>query len=152
MVWEDDLVFTSGGFPTQQTLAVNSKTGKQVWTNRKKIYEQSMLVVDGYLYGIDEKGVAHCWRTKDGEEAWQSRIGRRQFKTSASPVLANGHMYFPGENGKVAVLKATPKKFKSVATNELGTAVFASFAVCGNQIFARYSEGSEEFLVCIGKK
>lgn len=152
MVWKDDIVFASGGFPTQQTLAIDSTTGKMLWTNPKKCYEQSMLVIGDHVYGVDEKGFVHCWQAKDGKEAWQSRIGRRQFRTSASPVLANGHIYIPGENGKVAVVKANPEKFEMVATNELGTAVFASFAVCGNQIFARYSQGSEGFLVCIGKK
>ena len=152
MVWEDDLVFASGGFPSKQTLAINAKTGQQIWTNRKKCYEQSMLVTDGYLYGIDETGTAYCWNAKDGKMAWESRIGRRQFKTSASPVLANGNLYFPGENGKVVVIKANPEKFEIAATNELGNSVFASFAVCGNQIFARYRQGSEGFLVCIGEK
>ena len=152
MVWEGDLVFTSGGFPSKQTLAINGKTGQQVWTNRKKCYEQSMLVTDGYLYGIDETGVAHCWNVSDGNEAWQSRVGKRKFPTSASPVLANGNIYFPAENGQVAVIKANPEKFELVATNTLGNSVFASFAVCGNQIFARYRAGNEGFLVCIGEK
>ena len=152
MVWEDDLVFASGGFPTQQTLAINGETGQQVWTNRKKCYEQSLLVTDGYLYGIDEKGIAYCWNAKNGQEAWQSRIGNRQFKTSASPVLANGNLYFPGENGKVVVIKANPEKFELVATNELGRSVFSSFAVCDNQIFARYRADREGFLACIGEK
>ena len=152
MVWKDDIVFASGGYPTQQTLAIDSKTGKMLWTNRKKCYEQSLLVVGDYVYGVDEKGFAHCWQAENGNETWQSRIGRGKFRTSASPVLANGHIYIPCENGKVVVLKANPKAFERVAMNELGTSVFASFAVCGNQIFARYTKGEEEFLVCIGKK
>ena len=152
MVWEGNLAFASGGYPSKQTLAINSKNGKMIWTNRKKCYEQSMLVVDGYLYGVDESGIAHCWRTKDGEDVWQARIGQTKFSTSASPVLADGNIYFPGEDGNVFVIKANPEKFEIIATNKLGDAVFASFAVCSDQIFARYREGAEEFLVCIGKK
>ena len=115
MVWDEDLVFASGGWPTQQTLAIDGKTGQQVWTNQKKCYEQSMLVTDGHVYGIDEKGIAHCWRAKDGKESWGQRVGRGGFKTSASPVLVNGNLYFPGENGKVFVVKANPEKFEVVA-------------------------------------
>ena len=152
MVWKDDIVFASGGWPTQQTLAIDSKNGQMLWTNPKKCYEQSMLVVGDYVYGVDEKGTAHCWRAEDGKEAWASRIGRGAFRTSASPVLANGNIYIPGENGKVVVIKANPEKFEPVATNVLGNAVFASFAVCSNQIFARYTQGAEEFLVSIGAK
>lgn len=152
MVWDGDMVFASGGYPTKQTLGINAKDGKVVWTNRIKVYEQSMLVVDGHVYGVDEAGVAYCWRASDGTEAWKARVANRRFNTSASPLLANGHIYIPGENGQVVVIKVNSKKFEPVATNKLGTAVFPSFAVCHNQIYARYADGEQGYLVCIGKK
>lgn len=151
MVWDGDLVFVSGGFPTKQTLGINAKTGKMIWTNRAKIYEQSMLVFDGHLFGVDEGGVAYCWRGSDGKEIWKERVGRR-YRTSASPLLANGHIYIPSEQGKVVVLKANTEKYEPVATNKLGTAVFPSFAVCHNHIYARYTEGKQGYLVSIGEK
>jgi len=153
LVWDGDMVFASGGFPTQQTLAIDAKKEKMIWTNPTKCYEQSMLVVDGHLYGVDERGFANCWRLEDGKEMWKARIGgRRATRTSASPVLANDHIYVPCENGNVVVFKVNSKEFEKVATNKLGTAVFASFAVCGNQIFARYADKSQGYLVCIGEK
>ncbi len=152
MVWDGDLVFASGGFPTKQTIGINAKTGEMIWTNRAKIYEQSMLVFDGHLFGVDEGGVAYCWQGSDGKEIWKERISRTQFKTSAAPLLANGHIYIPAENGQVAVLKANTEKYEPITTNKLGTAVFASFAVCHNQIYARYTDGKQGYLVCIGKK
>ena len=151
MVWDGDLVFVSGGFPTKQTLGINAKTGKMIWTNRAKIYEQSMLVFDGHLFGVDEGGVAYCWRGSDGKEIWKERVGRR-YRTSASPLLANGHIYIPSEQGQVTVLKANAEKYEPVATNKLGTSVFPSFAVCHNHIYARYTEGKQGYLVSIGEK
>ena len=152
MVWDGDLVFASGGYPPQQTLGIDAKKGEMIWTNPTKCYEQSMLVVDGHVYGVDEKGVAHCWKADDGTETWKARIGRKAFKTSASPLLANGHIYVPCENGKVVVFKVNSEKYEPVVTNELGTSVFASFAACGNQIFARYVDVKQGYLVCIGEK
>ena len=151
MVWDGDLVFVSGGFPTQQTLGINAKTGKMIWTNQVKVYEQSMLVFDGHLFGVDERGVAYCWRGSDGKEVWKARVGRR-YRTSASPLLANGHIYIPAEQGQVVVIKANTKKYEPAATNKLGTSVFASFAVCHNHIYARYTEGKQGYLVSIGEK
>ena len=151
MVWDGDLAFVSGGFPTQQTLGINAKTGKMTWTNQVKVYEQSMLVFDGHLFGVDERGVAYCWRGSDGKEVWKARVGRR-YRTSASPLLANGHIYIPAEQGQVVVIKANTKKYEPVATNKLGTSVFASFAVCHNHIYARYTEGKQGYLVSIGEK
>ena len=101
---------------------------------------------------MDEKGIAHCWKADDGTETWKARIARKALKTSASPLLANGHIYVPCENGKVVVFKVNSEKYEPVVTNELGTSVFASFAACGNQIFARYADGKQGYLVCIGEK
>ena len=70
MVWEGDMVFASGGYPAQQTLAINAKTGELVWDNAVKCYEQSMLVNDGRLYGLSDRGVVYCWDAKTGNEAF----------------------------------------------------------------------------------
>ena len=64
MVWKDDMVFASGSYPDSGTygLAVSPQGARVVWENRVKCYEQSMLVVGEYLYGIADSGVAYCWR------------------------------------------------------------------------------------------
>ena len=64
MVWDGDMVFASGGFPAQQTLAINAKTGKLVWDKPVKFYEQSMVVHDGRLYGLSDRGVVYCWNAQ----------------------------------------------------------------------------------------
>ena len=156
MVWNDDMVFASGGFPAQQTLAINAKTGEKVWDNPAKCYEQSMLLSDGYLYGHADNGVIYCWRASDGQEMWKQRFGTgRGVRVSASPVLAGGNIYFTAENGECVVLKATHGKFEEVARNKVGDSAFASIAICGDQIFSRVgmADGADEqWLFCFGKK
>lgn len=148
MVWDGDLVFASGGFPAQQTLAVNHKTGRIVWNNSVKAYEQSLLAHDGYVYAHADNGGLYCWRASDGKQMWKQR-----FKTpeSISPTLANGNIYFTAENGSTVVIKCTPDGYQEVARNQLGTSAFASPAFCGNQIFARVGQQGQEYLICIGK-
>lgn len=149
LVWDGDLVFASGGYPVQQTLAVNVKSGKMVWSNTTKAYEQSLLAVDGYVYSHADNGGLYCWRASDGKEMWKQR-----FKTpeSVSPTLVNGNIYFTAENGSTVVVKCTPDSYQEVAKNQLGDTAFASPAFCGNQMFTRIRQQGQGYLVCVGKK
>ncbi len=153
LVWENDLVFASGGYPESETLAVRADGGGEVlWRNRQKCYEQSMLVVDGYLYAFTDSSVFYCWRTSDGAEMWKERL---EGPISASPVLAGGHIYWANERGKLYVLRANPERFELVAENQIGDDSFASPAILGGQIFLRVGQGGrggrQEKLYCFGE-
>ncbi|MGI9517529.1 MAG: PQQ-binding-like beta-propeller repeat protein [Pirellulaceae bacterium] len=153
-VWSDDLVFVSGGFPAQRTMAIRADGSEEiVWENNAKFYEQSMLYHDGYLYGLADTGVAYCWRASDGEEMWKQRL---ENKVSASPVLAGDHIYIPVERGTVYVFKANPEEFELVAENKVGDTHYATPAFDNNQILMRIaaSEGDvkKEWLYCIGSE
>lgn len=154
VVWNDDMVFASGGYPDKGTMAVRADgSGEVVWQNRVKCYEQSMLVHNGFLYGVDDGGVAYCWRCNDGKEMWKRRLGGN---VSSSPILARGNIYLANEGGTTFVFRANPDRFEPVAKNQLGTETFATPAFCGNQIFTRVatrdSGKRQEFLVCIGNE
>jgi hypothetical protein len=61
------------------------------------------------------------------------KLGRRH---SASPVLVEGHMIIPDDDGKVWVVKASPK-FQVVQRNDMREAIFASPAVSHGQMLIR---------------
>ena len=153
MVWEGDMAFASGGFPGQQTLAINARTGQLVWDKPVKCYEQSMLVDDGRLYGMSDLGVVYCWDAKTGRELFKTRF---EGPVSASPVLVDGNVFFTSENGNTLVIKAGTDRYVEVARNKLGTSAFASFAVTDNKIYTRVGFGTpgniQEVLCCIGQK
>jgi outer membrane protein assembly factor BamB len=73
---------------------------------------------------------------------WQDRLGGN---FSASPVAADGRLYFVGDNGETAVVQAGPE-FRVLARNPLGEKVQASPAISQGQIFIR----TEKSLFCIG--
>lgn len=152
MVWDGDIVFASGGYPKAETLAVKASGKHEVlWRNTQKCYEQSMLAVDGYLYALNDNGIMFCTRGKDGKEMWRMRL---KGPVSASPVLANGHIYWANELGTLYVMRPNPEKFELIAENTIGTDSFPSPAICGGQIFLRVGQkqdgNRQEWLYCFG--
>ena len=65
----------------------------------------------------------------------------------ASPVSANGLVYFLNDKGVMNIIKPGPQ-FTRVAQNELGEATYASPAISDGQIFLR----GAKHLYCIGPK
>lgn len=153
VVWDDGIVFASGGYPKSETVAVRGDgSGKVLWRNNQKCYEQSMLAYQGHLYALTDNGILFCWRGIDGKEMWKQRLTG---PVSASPVLAGGHIYQANELGTLYVYRPDPQKFDLVAENKIGDDSFPSPAICGGQIFLRVGDRGgnqrQEYLYCFAK-
>lgn len=154
VVWDAENVYASGGFPKKETVAVNADgSGTVVWRNGVKCYEQSMLIADGYLYAVDDGGIAWCWHAASGREQWKQRL---RGPVSASPVLVGDNIYASNERGTTFVFKANPQKFEPVARNQLGIESFATPTIVDNRIYLRVAEGQgasrQERLYAIGEQ
>ena len=153
VTWEGDLIFGSGGYPKKETVAVHAKTGKVVWRNLDKSYEQSMLATGGYLYTLNDNGIAICWRASDGQEMWKERLGG---PVSASPVLVGDNIIASNERGEFFVFKANPQKLEILHRTQMGNESFASPAISGNRMFLRVAHRQsgqrQETLYCIGDR
>lgn len=153
VVWDDDTVYASGGYPKKETVAVKADgSGSIVWRNRVKCYEQSMLIHDGYLYAFDDNGVVYCWEAKTGREQWKHRL---RGPVSASLIYADGNILACNERGNVWVFKASPDGFQQVAQNQMGTSLFATPSVVDNVIYIRSASGEgrnrQEAIFAIGE-
>ncbi len=151
MVWDESLGlgFASGGYPNQFTLAVRLDGDHDiVWQNGVKCYEQSMLVVDGYLYGVSDRGVAYCWRGTDGKEIWKKRLGGG---FSSSPLLIDGKIYATSEAGTTYIYEANPERYVEVGKNQLGDRGFATPAPADGRLYHRYGKEGQEYVVAIGE-
>jgi outer membrane protein assembly factor BamB len=154
VVVERDLAFASGGYPKSETVAVRADgSGEVVWRNTTKVYVPSMLAHDGYLYAVNDAGMAFCWEAATGKEQWKERLNGA-FNTS--PVLAGDHLFCAREDGTTFVIKPDPTKLTIVSENKLGSEVFATPAFAGNRIYLRAAElidgKRQESLYCIGAK
>lgn len=154
MVWDPaaGLAFASGGYPDSFTMAVRTAGDHGVaWRNNVKCYEQSLLLVDGYLYAAADNGVAYCWRAADGEQMWKQRL-RGPF--SASPLAVGRTIYVSNEAGTTYVFSADPERFKLIAQNTLGDDCFTTAAPCDGRLYLRYALNvggrRQEYLAAIG--
>jgi outer membrane protein assembly factor BamB len=93
-------------------------------------------------------GVCTCYDATSGAALWQERVAGNY---SASPIAANGLVYFQAEDGDVVVIEPGPA-LKIVARNSLSPEadeIFrSSLAPCDGQLFVR----SDKVLYCVGKK
>ncbi len=64
---------------------------------------------------ISDNGIASCIDVKTGTPHWQVRVGGNH---SASPLYADGRIYFLSEEGESVVI-APGKEFKAIAKNQL---------------------------------
>jgi outer membrane protein assembly factor BamB len=151
MVWNEDTVFASGGFPNKETIAVRADgSGEILWRNTDKSYEQSLLYTDGHIYTLNDTGIAVCWNAETGERKWRERLGG---PVSSSPILAGGRIYATNERGITFVFAPNPDRFEKLAEFQLGDEGFATPVFVGDMVFVRTAEQSgsrQEFLYCIG--
>jgi outer membrane protein assembly factor BamB len=70
------------------------------------------------------------------ELVYQQRINNQSAGFSASPVAADGKLYFASEDGEVYVVKAGPR-YELLAVNPMGEPLMATPAISGGTILIR---------------
>ena len=138
-VFGHGLIFISTGFDRPVVMAIRpfSNKAEVAWTlNRGAPNTPSLLLVGDELYMVSDAGIASCVDARTGKAHWQERIGGNY---SASPVYADGKIYFQSEEGKGVVLKAG-KEFQKLAENALEEKSLASYALDDRSIYIRTAE------------
>ena len=95
--------------------------------------ESSPVLVNGLIYIISGDGVVTCLDAATGAEVWNQRIGGNYM---ASPIYADGNLYFCSNQGKTTVIKAG-RAFEEVAVNKLDNGFLSSPAVTGKALILR---------------
>jgi outer membrane protein assembly factor BamB len=139
-VFGHGLVFYSTGWNTGQVLAVKPDgrgdvTGSHVaWrVSRGAPKKPSMLLLGDLLMMINDSGIVTTLDAKTGAEVWTARLTDSY---SASPLAAEGRVYFFSEDGKATVIEAG-RTFKVLAENTLPEGFMASPAVDGRALYLR---------------
>lgn len=116
-----------------------------VWTHRRGTsFVPSAIIVDDRYYLADDKGFARCWSIPSGRVLWRKRF-RGRF--TASPVAADGKLFFVNEEGSTLVIDARSREYVQLARNDVAENVLSSPAISHGCFFLRTSR----HLYCIGE-
>ena len=139
-VFGHGLVYITTGFQQPSLVAVRPDGSGDVtrthiaWTlKRGAPLTPSPLLVGDELFVVNDGGIATCLDAKTGATHWVQRLGGA---FSASPVFADGRIYFLSEEGTSTVL-APGKEFRKLAASRLDGEILASMAVAEQSIFIR---------------
>jgi outer membrane protein assembly factor BamB len=150
-VYGHGLLFLVTGYDRSSLIAVRADgkgdvTGTHVaWRmTRDAPHTPSPLRVGDELYVVSDGGIASCLDAKTGKVHWSQRLGGG---FSASPIAADGKIYFQNEAGTGYVVKAG-KEYELLAKNDMKERTLASYAVADGSIFLR----TAKHLYRIGKR
>ena len=150
------LVYCMSGYMKSAMLAIPlSSTGDVtdsdsiVWSRDSDApYCPSACLYDGRLYFNKSNGsVFTCLDAASGEAIIEKVRLPGIRALYASPVAADGRIYFTSRDGTTVVLDDGPE-LKVLATNELDEATDASAAIVGNQFFLR----TDDHLYCFSEE
>ena len=97
--------------------------------HRGGAYIPTPLFYGDLLYLCSNNGIVAAYEATTGKRVYQQRLAQGGGSTySASPVAADGHVYFSSEDGDVTVVKAGPK-FELVSVNPMGQVIMATPAM-----------------------
>lgn len=112
------------------------------WRKEKGLpYVSSAIVYGGQLVMVKDGGIVTAYDAASGEQLYQKRVAAPG-KYYASPVAANGHIYFASlDDGAITVLKAGAASPEVVAKNSpLGERIGATPAIADNTLYVRTAE------------
>jgi outer membrane protein assembly factor BamB len=96
----------------------------------------SPVFSNGLVFLANNDGVATCIDAETGKEVWKERLGDR-FR--ATPLVAEGRIYFLSKEGKAIIVDAS-RDFNVVARADLGEDIMASPAAAHGSLFIRTKE------------
>jgi outer membrane protein assembly factor BamB len=144
------LVLVSSAWPIRNLVAVKPDgqgdvtKSHIVWQSTKSgYYVPSPVCTDDYFFTTLTNGQVQCIEVATGNILWTQDLGLQY----SSPVLANGLVYMPNDEGVITVIKPGPK-FEFVAKNSIGEKMNASPALSNGKIYLR----GYQHLFCIGAK
>ncbi len=155
VIAHDDVVYVIGA---RQNAALAIRAGGKgdvtkantLWEIHKGSNVCSPVYFEGHLYWANDKqGVIYCVRADNGKLVFEERLPESDAQFYASPVVADGKLYFVSRENGTYVLDAQPK-YRLLAHNTLNDKTFfnGSPAISEGRILLR----SDRYLYCLGKK
>jgi outer membrane protein assembly factor BamB len=139
-VYGNGLVYLTTGFYGPLLLAIRPDGQGDVtsthiaWRVNRGVPLISSPLLDGErIYMVSDNGVVSCINALNGSELWRQRL---RGTYSASPVLADGRVYFLNETGETTIVQSA-NQYVEVARNQVEGETLASLAFGDGAIFLR---------------
>lgn len=134
------LVFVCTGYNSPELLAIRADGTGDVtethvaWRAKRGVPNTpSPVIVEDDLYMVSDQGVASCLDARTGKVQWQKRLGGN---FSASPLAADGKLFFQNEEGNGYVLPLGGTVGEPI-TNPLGERTLATYAISDRSLVIR---------------
>lgn len=155
VVAHDGVVYAIGGGSTSLAVRAGGRGDVTkthvVWRETKWSNVGSPVYHAGHLYwASDGGGTVHCQEAATGKTVYSERLAPASGQVWASPVLADGNLYYVSKERGVYVVAAAPK-FRLVAHNVIDgdkSRSNASLAVSDGRLYLR----NDQYLYCIGPR
>jgi outer membrane protein assembly factor BamB len=155
VVAHDGVLYAIGGGHTSLAVKLGGRGDvtktHTLWNVKKGSNVPSPIYYEGHLYWASESsGVVHCQEAATGKFVYSERLKPNSDRIYASPVLADGKIYYVSQYKGTYVVAAAPK-FEQLAHN-----VFeddksrgnSSMAVSDGQLLLR----NDQYLYCISNR
>ncbi|MBL9140114.1 MAG: PQQ-binding-like beta-propeller repeat protein [Verrucomicrobiales bacterium] len=111
----------------------------RAWLEPKGVPEvPSPLLYRGRLYGVKNGGLFLCRDAANGRMLFEERLGAPG-GYFASPVAADGRIYFASDRGVITVAEAADR-FRILAQADLGEPIMATPALVDDQLYVRSAD------------
>jgi outer membrane protein assembly factor BamB len=143
------LIFATRGMRGDLFALKPGKTGELTFRDVAWKYSEgtpdscSPVVWNDLLFVVADNGIARCFDAASGNLQWNQRL-KGDYK--ASPVAAEGRIFFLNTKGLCTVVSAAPR-FDKLVENQLDDETIASPAISDGKIFIR----GRKSLYCIGR-
>lgn len=119
----------------------------RVWTRENvSTFVPSPVVYKGQVIFVRDGGEVESLDVQTGKTVWSDQLPKHRMKYYASPLIANGLLYAPREDGVVFVADVR-NGFKLLSENDMGERVIASPVAVGGRLLIR----GEATLTCISE-
>ena len=143
------VVYVTGGYPPARPVYAirpnasgeislpKDKSSNEViaWSNGEGTYIPTPIFYNGVLYTCANNGVVTAYDGETGERLYRARVGGGG-SFSASPVAADGRLYFANEDGDVYVARAG-RTYEEIAKNEMKEVIMSTPAISDGVMVVR---------------
>lgn len=116
-----------------------------LWKRREELTQNQMLtpvIRDGLIYTVNTRNNLFCIDAQTGKEIWSERLPSNY---NASPIFANGIIWFFSVKGEVIAIRAG-RKYDVAATSQMDSGIWATPAFLRNSVILR----TQNYLYRIG--